>query len=98
MAFHPNSVNDVAIFPPDYQTGKEQKQNAEVATWQENIDRIISEAKKSNRTEIPIAELIEDPCLVATLPDYAKDIRFICNNTGKETQHQRLDEANRLFA
>jgi hypothetical protein len=53
--------------------------------WQEHIDKIISEAKKNNRAEIPIAELIEDPCLLATPPENQKDIRFICNNTGKET-------------
>ncbi len=70
IAFNPNIVSEAAIFSPDYQSGKEMRQSAEVAAWQENIDKIISEAKKNGRTEIPIAELIEDPCLVSTLPEY----------------------------
>ena len=58
---------------------------ADVAAWQDSIDRIISEAKKNSRTEIPISELIEDPCLLPTPNENQKDIRFICNNSGKET-------------
>lgn len=84
VAFNPNA-NEVVVFSPDYQSGKESRQSAEVASWQENIDRILNEAKKSGKNEIPISELIEDPNLVTIQTDYQKDIRFICNNTGRET-------------
>lgn len=96
VAFNPNA-NEVVVFSPDYQSGKESRQSAEVASWQENIDRILNEAKKSGKNEIPISELIEDPNLVLIQTDYQKDIRFICNNTGRETSSQRLEEANKLL-
>ena len=71
---------------------KSYTQPIEVQTWQENIDRKITDAK-AKRTEVRFEDLIEDPLLKQISPDAQKEIRFICNNTGTSTFDDQLKKA-----
>ena len=71
-------------------------QSAEAKTWQENIDRLISEAR-AKKSEIRFEDVIEDPLLKQISSDDQKAIRFICNNTGTSTFDKELEKAQKLL-
>jgi hypothetical protein len=91
MTFNPQ---DVVPFAEPFV--RQYVQSAEAKTWQENIDRLISEAR-AKKSEIRFEDVIEDPLLKQISSDDQKAIRFICNNTGTSTFDKELEKAQKLL-
>ena len=88
LTFNPTEMSVSFVEP----ISKQLQQSVEVKAWQDNIDRIINDAK-ARRVEIRFEDLIEDPLLKQISSDDQKAIRFICNNTGTSTFDKELEKA-----